>query len=668
MLLPERMAKVLVTGSKDRLRDTIDVLYSVSLVHPIDFLGEEEGFTIGAPFPDASDASQKLLKLRSIEKELDIVDAKVESRLSVEQIRKDIDETIIFLEAEISGAVESKNRINERIQELEVEKRGLEPLLSIPLDLEFYSDYTNITVFTGTVRTDPESALKKSVDRVEVFKAAGGSFVAVFVAKKEASEAQRILIQNGFTDVPLSKGKGSPDQVIKGIDEEEAALKKVFSEAEDKLSELRKKNQAFVLASEEQFSIDVEKAEFPLRIATTSRAFFAEGWIPAAQTDKVKAALAEKMGDNVFLEVVEVKNRKEPHGEHEADEEEVPVRTSEKRPLSLFSSFVELISTPKYNEIDPAMIIAITFPLFFGLMVGDVAYGILFMALGWLGLKKVRTDDWRMISTMLFFGGVWATIFGVFLFGEAFGLHFARQITGGTEELSWSFLLNMDLPHSIDLAGISIPLGVFSKLHDVNKLLLISVWIGIAHLFIGLGLGFANVAMRSGFVHAIKEKFSWVLILFGVALILPYMLAHLDNIMAMDFTSTAVLVPLAFVIIGIVLAIIGEGGTAILELPGLASNILSYTRLTAIGTSKAGLALAFNMIALEMLAPAGGAMLIFGIVIFMVGHLAVFILAVISAGMHGIRLHYVELFGKFYKGGGLKFSPLKIVRKYTSER
>jgi V/A-type H+-transporting ATPase subunit I len=314
------------------------------------------------------------------------------------------------------------------------------------------------------------------------------------------------------------------------------------------------------------------------------------------------------------------------------------------------------------------MIIAITFPLFFGLMVGDVAYGILFMALGWLGLKKVRTDDWRMISTMLFFGGVWATIFGVFLFGEAFGLHFARQITGGTEELSWSFLLNMDLPHSIDLAGISIPLGVFSKLHDVNKLLLISVWIGIAHLFIGLGLGFANVAMRSGFVHAIKEKFSWVLILFGVALILPYMLAHLDNIMAMDFTSTAVLVPLAFVIIGIVLAIIGEGGTAILELPGLASNILSYTRLTAIGTSKAGLALAFNMIALEMLAPAGGAMLIFGIVIFMVGHLAVFILAVISAGMHGIRLHYVELFGKFYKGGGLKFSPLKIVRKYTSER
>jgi V/A-type H+-transporting ATPase subunit I len=84
--------------------------------------------------------------------------------------------------------------------------------------------------------------------------------------------------------------------------------------------------------------------------------------------------------------------------------------------------------------------------------------------------------------------------------------------------------------------------------------------------------------------------------------------------------------------------------------------------------SKAGMALAFNMIAIEMIAPMGGIAIIAAIAVFMIGHLMIFILAVISAGIHGIRLHYVELFQKFYEGGGLAFNPLKIVRKYTSER
>jgi V/A-type H+-transporting ATPase subunit I len=74
------------------------------------------------------------------------------------------------------------------------------------------------------------------------------------------------------------------------------------------------------------------------------------------------------------------------------------------------------------------------------------------------------------------------------------------------------------------------------------------------------------------------------------------------------------------------------------------------------------------MIAIEMLAPSGGIGVVLGIVIFIVGQLTVLMLAIISAGIHGIRLHYVELFQKFYTGGGTKYNPLRVVRKYTSER
>jgi V/A-type H+-transporting ATPase subunit I len=117
----------------------------------------------------------------------------------------------------------------------------------------------------------------------------------------------------------------------------------------------------------------------------------------------------------------------------------------------------------------------------------------------------------------------------------------------------------------------------------------------------------------------------------------------------------------------VVIGLRGEGAKVFLELPGLMSNVISYTRLTAIGMSKAGLALAFNSISIEMIAPGGGIMIVFALLVFIIGHLMIFILAIISAGLHGIRLQYVEFFMKFFEGGGLKFNPLKISRKYTTE-
>ncbi len=76
MLLPEKMSRILIVGSKDRLRETTELLYELALVHPMDFT-EEEGFSLGAPFPVASEASQKLLKLRSLEKDLEMEESNI---------------------------------------------------------------------------------------------------------------------------------------------------------------------------------------------------------------------------------------------------------------------------------------------------------------------------------------------------------------------------------------------------------------------------------------------------------------------------------------------------------------------------------------------------------------------------------------------------------------
>jgi V/A-type H+-transporting ATPase subunit I len=199
--------------------------------------------------------------------------------------------------------------------------------------------------------------------------------------------------------------------------------------------------------------------------------------------------------------------------------------------------------------------------------------------------------------------------------------------------------------------------------------------VGFIHLAMGFIIGIYNKAIRFGLKHAIMDKFSWLMILIGGWFLLIYVLDMLVTPLDswnLPLFDLYLYISLALIIPGIIMAYIGEGGGAILELPGLMSNVMSYTRLAAIGMSKAGLAFAFNTLAFEIIIDVTGEvdplMAIIALAVFIVGQLMVWILGIISAGIHAIRLHYVELFQKFYEGGGVKFDPLCIVRKVTSEK
>lgn len=683
MLLPEEISKVLIVGSKDRMRDTIDVLYSVESVHPIDFSSEEEGFSLGAPLPIASEASAKLLKLRALEKDMEVETGAEGVAVQVAQIEKDLDSAMVTLNQELSAAAGEKNSLISKVHDLENLSKQLEPFASLPLDLEMYRGYKNLAVFTGPVKTNPQEEIASALKNYEFYLSSDEKFVALFVAKAEAGEAQRVLVQNGFNDLPAPQGAGSPQTALSTAQKEMADLALTVKVADDKIASLRERYQTFLLASDEELSIKVEKAELPLRMGTTGHAFILDAWVPAKSLAELQKALDDRIGKDCHMEVLEtIPRRTHLHPEEaragttkEHVLEEPPSKLSPGKTVGKFSYLTELISIPKYNELDPTNVLSITFPLFFGLMVGDLAYGLAFAILGFIGLKKCRSPEWKVIATMLFFGGIWATLFGVILFGEAFGMHFGPQwVVHGAEtleelrilypfgnELSWSSMLGTELPN----------IGYLSKLHDVKLLLFSTIFIGVLHLSLGYILGFYNKNKQHGMKDAFKEKAGWLMTLIGLFFIMLYlvdMMIQPITWMGFPFLDLYLYIGIGLMIPGIAISYLAEGGGAILELPSLLSNVLSYTRLAAIGMSKAGMALAFNMIAIEMLAPSGGIMIVFAILVFVVGHLTIFMLAVISAGLHSVRLHYVELFTKFYTGGGLKFSPLRIVRKYTTER
>jgi V/A-type H+-transporting ATPase subunit I len=668
------MSRILVVGTKDRLKATIELLYTLENVHVVDFPADSEGFTLGAPLPEASDASHKLLKLRSVEKDLDVDTRRVKAKISVKEIEGNLDSSIAEIESDMAGVIESKNAKQILLSETENRIKELEPFQTIPLDIGMYHGYSSLAVFAGSVAADPEEKLREALKNFEIFLNEDKTFVALFVDKAEAEEAQRVLVSLGFVESALPSGEGKPQEILAKLTAQRDELSKQMETITTRLEELKEKHAKFVVASDEYLSIIVEKAETPLRFGATEHSFIIDAWVPTADVDKVKAAVADKFADNIYVERLEDKPRTEPHVEggeameagvitaeaiHVPKQEETPVKLRHTKSVGLFTFYTKLISTPRYNEIDPTITLAIFFPIFFGLMVGDVGYGIPFTILGYLGLKRTKSQDWRAISTMLFFGGIASIFFGLFVFGDMFGIEFAVRPGGNAAEMTWAALTGLDLP----------ALGFWNKIGNVKTILWLCVWIGIFHLAIGTLLGFYNVYLRHGLKHAVMEKFSWLLILAGAAVLLAVVAPALvyPTVNSMSLTDPILLTGIAVLLVGFVMAFLAEGGKAVVEMPEMLSNILSYTRIAAIGMSKAGMALAFNFIAIEMIAPGGGIMVILGLLVFIVGHLMIFILAIISAGLHAVRLQYVELFTKFFEGGGQDFNPLKIKRKHTLE-
>jgi V/A-type H+-transporting ATPase subunit I len=195
---------------------------------------------------------------------------------------------------------------------------------------------------------------------------------------------------------------------------------------------------------------------------------------------------------------------------------------------------------------------------------------------------------------------------------------------------------------------------------DIPILLIVSALIGVLHLNLGFIIGFRNEAISHGIKVAVFEKISWIVLQLGIGI---FVLAKLGYIPAAGEASGIVIA-----VLGVVMLLIGEGGAAILELPSILSNTLSYTRLAAIGLSSVGIAFAINEIVTKMMFPKGGIFLILGIILLLVGHTVNTVLGIIAPGLHSLRLQYVEFFTKFYEGGGRKFNPFGYDRKYTEEK
>ena len=369
-------------------------------------------------------------------------------------------------------------------------------------------------------------------------------------------------------------------------------------------------------------------------------------------------------------------NSSSSHSSDEHDEDTTPpIEFVNGNVTEPFELLVDLVGRPKYGTYDPSMLLMMTFPLFYGLILGDWGYGLVLCSLAaYLGTKSFAKDPLAKNGlTILNWMGIWCIIWGI-IFAEGFG--FVWDDTGQLGSSSpfagfydWTYA-NVHLPHTIadllNLGGLHMPFHRATPGGGLQEYVVISVYIGIAHIFLGLVIGLATVFKAHGAAAAYFEKGSWLLILTGGSMQARNMVMGYNPLFEVQIWTIMIFVGLISLIIG--LAIYEKfgwvGGIIMgpIETFGLLANTLSYLRIMGVGVAGVKIAEVSITMGWEKIGPALDSgdyiTLILGIVMFILIQLFAIALGILSPTIHAVRLHFVEWMGKFYDGSGRAFKPL----------
>ena len=665
MFKAAKLSKVLIIGPKSEIGWTSRTLHGLNMFHVDDFTDSTGGMSIGEPLEGSQDISRKLISIRRSISTLaiDPLDFPPDGR-PINDINTFISKEFPKVESDGDAFVAQRTKLESSIDETTTVLKAIKPIIALSKGARF--DMESLNTMAGYCRKDitptlqkisPDvkvQSIRKKVDKKKT------NLILVYYPKKVEKTLTEILELADFQRINVPAFKGNVGQRVSNLELQLSKSKKELEGVTKRISELKDQYGKKILASEEYLSNEVEKAELPLRCATTDNFFTIEGWVREKDSQKLKSTIEKSSQGKVSVQIL---------AKEEVEGKEAPVLLKHTKPVRQYQYLVDMYSPPNFKEVDPTLILAIIFPVFFGLMIGDLGYGIVLMILGFIMKKKPFFGvGGPAVGNIIILAGFASSIFGAFMFADLFGIPFHEHIVG---EITWQSLTGYNYPiHSI--------VGKLDS-HSVITLLVFSIIVGFVHMSLALIFGMVNSAAHKDAKH-FGSRIAWLLILFAIFILAMNQAQYTElgewvthnlmfNVQEAGMDVMGILVPystLVLGVIGLILAIITEGPFAIMESLSMLTNLISYTRLAAVGISKAGLAFALNIIFIDMLMPNNIVLLIFWLIGFAIAELLLIVLlGALSVGIQALRLHYVEFFMKFYEGGGEPFTPFGPRNAYT---
>ena len=541
------------------------------------------------------------------------------------------------------------------IQKLQDRIQALTPWLALPVPAEYGGTRHTaclIGTIAGNLKLDDVYALlaertpeTEAVDVQIIFTDKDYTYLAVTCLKAEARDVEDALRAGGFSR-PAQAVRKVPSEYKKDLEELLEQETKELLNLQEEIAGYADRRQELRLVSD-YYRIRADKYEILGKIPQTAKTFALSGYVPASRADDLIRELQETYGAMAETE---------PIGE----EEDVPVVLKNNR----FSESVEGVLTafglPGKGDIDPTFFTSIFYVFLFGLMLSDAAYGLIVSAVcGAALLKFPRMGENLRKSVQLFFWcGISTIVWGV-LFGGYFG-----DVVDIVSETFFG-------------KKVSIPAVWFVPLNEPMRMLIYSMLFGVIHLFTGLALKGYICLRDKRYVDFLCDCVLWFLLLLGlIGMLLPtelfagiagqQIVLPAAVVTASKWSAVAGAVGIVLMSgrgtknIGVRLAL---GAYDLYNVTGWLSDVLSYSRLLALGLATGVIASVINQMG-SMGGKSVVGVIVF-VLVFIVGHTFNIGINLLGAYVHTCRLQYVEFFGKFYEGGGREFHPFHRETKYV---
>lgn len=471
------------------------------------------------------------------------------------------------------------------------------------------------------------------------------TYLAVICMKQDAGKVEEVLRTGGFSK-PSSPVQKIPEEYKKDLEAEITKAQEQVKQLESELAECAVSRHDLELISD-YYRTRAEKYRILGEIPQTASTFAISGYVPAAKADAIVKELSEHYGAAAETEGIK-------------EEEEPPVLLHNNRFSESVEGVLASFGLPAKGEIDPTFFTSIFYVFLFGLMLSDAAYGLIVsLACGIVLLKFPRMETNLRKSVQLFFWCGLSTLFWGVLFGGYFG--------DALDVISETFFGHK----------ISIPALWFVPLNEPMRMLLYSMLFGVIHLFTGLALKGYMYIRDHKYMDFVCDVIFWYMLLLGlIGLLIP-------SSMFAGIAGKQIVFPAALnaaakwsAILGAVGIVLFSGRSSknpalrialgaydLYNITGWLSDVLSYSRLLALGLATGVIASVVNQMG-SMGGKSIGGVILF-IIVFVIGHVFNMAINLLGAYVHTCRLQYVEFFGKFYEGGGKPFEPFKLKTKYV---
>ena len=476
------------------------------------------------------------------------------------------------------------------------------------------------------VRAITERYVMKQVNEDKAMK-----YLAFLVPKEMEDEILQALKDEGFQALEMRSYKGTVTENILKNSQKKLVLQEDVDKILQDIKELAQ-NKEHIEDYQDILTVELDKKKTRSKLLKTKKTFYLEGWVPEGKVEQVKQLLED---NECYYEF------RDPE-----EGETVPVLLKNSKFATPIEAVTEMYSLPAYGTIDPTAIYSIWYIIFFGLMFSDAGYGLLMIIACGVALKKYNFEGtmYKFVKGFLYCG------ISTFFWGAMFGSWFGDLIS----VVSSTFFGK----------EIAIKPILFDPLSNPMPLLVASIVLGVAHLFLALGIEGYKLLKEGKLVDFICNIILWYATIIGLILWLA----------GSSIGPAATTVGKYMSIIAIVgLALTGGrdrkgfgkimgGFSNVYDITSWLSDIMSYARIMALGLATGAIAQVVNTIG--TLAGGGVKGAILFIIVFLLGHTLNFGINVIGAFIHSARLQFVEFFGKFYEDGGDAFAPLKKNTKY----